>query len=198
MGVFAYNYPQTVASPGHLWVLFLEQGMPDYCNVDKYLVYSPETGILFWKVDRGNRFKAGMRAGSVFTDRASGKSYIRINMIGYCYRAHILAFVLMTGVTPKHQVDHINGNGCDNRWCNLRDVTPTDNLRNKRRPRNNKSGSIGVAFSKTSKKWRAYIYINRKLVHLGYFIEREDAFSRRKSAEMEYGFHVNHGQDRPL
>lgn len=172
--------------------------MFDYRRIHEYLRYEPETGILFWTVNRGNRFKAGTEAGTVFTDRTSGKQYIRINTLGRLHRAHTLAFVLMTGSVPKHQVDHINGNGRDNRWSNLRDVSQTDNTRNKRIPRNNTSGSVGVAFSKTSKKWRAYIYVDRKLVHLGYFVNKEDAISRRKGAEVEYGFHGNHGQERPL
>ena len=33
-----------------------------------------------------------------------------------------------------------------------------------------------------------------KLIHLGYFSEKENAISARVEAEVEYGFHDNHGR----
>jgi len=198
MGVFAYNYPQKVASPGSLWVLFWSKVVPDFQKALKYLEYVPETGDFLWKVDRGTNVKAGSKAGTVFTNRAGGKQYIHITILRSTYKAHTLAFVVMTGEKPKHQVDHVNGDGCDNRWCNLRDVSQSDNCKNKRRQRNNRSGSMGVMFHKVKQKWQAYIHVGWKQIHLGYFLNKEEAISRRKAAEVEYGFHGNHGQERPL
>lgn len=196
MGVFAYNYPQIAASPDCLWVLFWSKVVPDFQKALKYLEYVPETGDFLWKVDRG-RVKSGTKAGSVSVSR-SGKRYIHIHVQGTYYVAHTLAFVVMVGEKPKYQVDHLNGDGCDNRWCNLRDVSQADNCKNRRRPRNNRSGSLGVRFNTGHRRWQAYINVNRKRVHLGFFLNKEDAVSRRKAAELEYGFHPNHGQDRPL
>jgi HNH endonuclease len=47
------------------------------------------------------------------------------------YRAGRLAWLYMTGEWPKNQIDHINRDKADNRFCNLRDVTQTENMRNK-------------------------------------------------------------------
>ena len=171
--------------------------MPDFQKVLKYVEYDPDTGHFRWKTDRTTWVKAGTIAGSIMTCR-TGKRYVRIRVLRTHCLAHTLAFVVMTGKPPKHQVDHLNGDGCDNRWCNLRDVPQGENCKNTRRHRNNTSGTMGVIFDKGRQKWRATIKVNWKPIHLGYFVNKEDAVSKRKSAEVEYGFHKNHGQDRPL
>jgi hypothetical protein len=66
-------------------------------------------------------------------------------------------------------IDHINGNKLDNRIENLRICTQAENTRNRRMSVNNKSGFKGVSFNKNSNKWRAFIMIDRKQIHLGYF-----------------------------
>ena len=73
--------------------------------------------------------------------------------------------------TPKDMhTDHINGNGLDNRRSNLRLCTIRQNQQNQKNRRNKKSSKYpGVSFDKKAKKWRAYIHINGKHKHLGYF-----------------------------
>ncbi len=51
------------------------------------------------------------------------------------------------------EVDHINGNGLDNRRVNLRLVTLQQNRRNRNTGRNNQTGYKGVTFDKKSGKW---------------------------------------------
>jgi hypothetical protein len=51
------------------------------------------------------------------------------------------------------EVDHINGNGLDNRRENLRLVTLQQNRQNRSRGRNNQTGYKGVTFDKKSGKW---------------------------------------------
>ena len=51
------------------------------------------------------------------------------------------------------EVDHINGNGLDNRRANLRLVTVQQNRQNRNKGRNNQTGFKGVTFDKKSGKW---------------------------------------------
>lgn len=75
---------------------------------------------------------------------------------------------------PWEQVDHINGNGLDNRRCNLRIATQSQNLMNGRK-HVGLSQYKGVSWNKKYKKWQSLIYINKKLYHLGYFIDEKEA-----------------------
>ncbi len=50
----------------------------------------------------------------------------------------------------------------------------------------NTSGKTGVNFNKKSSKWRAYITVEYKQIHLGYFMSFEDAVRAREEAELKY------------
>ena len=87
------------------------------------------------------------------------------------------------------QIDHINGNTLDNRKCNLRLATASENCRNRVRMSTNKSGYMGVHFDKHARpsgKWRACIWVNGKNIHLGYFLVAEDAARCRDTAAVKY------------
>lgn len=71
--------------------------------------------------------------------------------------------------------DHKNRNGCDNRKNNIRTVTITINNHNSRLQRNNSSGYRGVSWKKDKQKWKAYLMVNNKQVHLGYFTDIKSA-----------------------
>ena len=45
--------------------------------------------------------------------------YRSITIDGREYFAHDLVWLYMTGELPKGEVEHINRNNDDNRWCNL-------------------------------------------------------------------------------
>lgn len=72
-------------------------------------------------------------------------------------------------------VDHINGNGLDNRSKNLRIATPSQNGGNSVISKNNKSGYKGVFWNKRRCCWMASIMINRKTIRLGCFDTPEEA-----------------------
>ena len=92
------------------------------------------------------------------------------------------------------QIDHENGDRSDNRIANLRDVPPSENMRNVKRHITNTSGHVGVFWYKPRNKWVARITVNYTLHHLGYFTDIADAIAARKAAEIFYGFHKNHGR----
>ncbi len=90
---------------------------------------------------------------------------------------------------PAKDIDHINGIKFDNRLSNLRESTEIENLRNHKILSDaNKSGVCGVIFCKQNKKWQAYIGINNKQKHLGFFTNKVDAVKAREKAEIKYNF----------
>jgi hypothetical protein len=72
-------------------------------------------------------------------------------------------------------VDHINGDGLDNRRCNLRPATLVENARNRRLPSNNTSGFKGVNWHRGNGKWAASITADGRRHSLGYHDSPEDA-----------------------
>lgn len=99
---------------------------------------------------------------------------------GYAVRMHLghkMLFMhrFIMNVPTTLEIDHINHNGIDNRKCNLRICTTSQNLHNTKIQRNNTSGYKGVSFNKLTNKWEAYIKINNKKIHLGLFNTSEDA-----------------------
>lgn len=158
--------------------------------------YCPETGVFTWIYGTG-LVKSGDKAGRVLTTKFR-KKYSQIKIFKKHYLAHRLAYFYMVGEWPIDQVDHIDGNGLNNKWVNLRAVSASDNCKNKRLQSNNKSGVAGVSFNSQLNKWKSVIYNNKTQIHLGYFSDKFEAICVRKSAERSHGFHINHGQDRPL
>lgn len=73
-------------------------------------------------------------------------------------------------------IDHKNGNTLDNRKCNLRKCTKSQNGQNSKIKKNNKCGFKGVAFDKQTGKFRAQMRLTSgKRLHLGRFDKVEDA-----------------------
>jgi hypothetical protein len=66
-------------------------------------------------------------------------------------------------------VDHINGNGLDNRRENLRICTRSQNQWNMNNVRKGSSNYKGVSWNKCALKWAAIIQKNYKTYFLGYF-----------------------------
>jgi len=74
------------------------------------------------------------------------------------------------------QVDHINGNGLDNRRCNLRLCTPSQNAANRKvLPLGKSSQYRGVHWDPRKHKHVAEIKLGKKTKHLGYFDSEEAA-----------------------
>jgi hypothetical protein len=70
-------------------------------------------------------------------------------------------------------VDHINGNGLDNRDENLRLATNSQNQMNSRKRSGTSSRYKGVSLQR--KRWRAQIKLDGKLIYLGMFDTEEQA-----------------------
>jgi hypothetical protein len=86
----------------------------------------------------------------------------------------VLMHRIITQAQRGIHIDHINGNGLDNRKNNLRVASGAENQRNQHTTRG-KSKYKGVCWNKNSSKWQAKISFNNKDIHIGYFKEEEDA-----------------------
>ncbi len=82
---------------------------------------------------------------------------------------------LIMNCPNKLQIDHINGNGLDNRKCNLRICNISQNLMNSIKRKGTTSKYKGVYWNKTNKFWHVQIKVEGERIHLGYFINEKDA-----------------------
>lgn len=162
--------------------------MLGYEEAIKIFEYDEHTGVIKWVYCAANR-RRGKTVGSRTRSGHLELSYKRQRLY-----AHRLAWLLANGDWPKGHIDHINGDPADNRLVNLRDVNNADNHKNMKRHFDNSSGTTGIYFNKRAKKWQAYICVKGKQMYLGVFKDIDEAIKVRKQAEVEYGFHANHGR----
>ena len=96
--------------------------------------------------------------------------------------------LIMGCLNCRITIDHKHGKHTknDNRKDNLRICTSSQNGMNRDTFPNNMSGVTGVSYDKRSKKWVAYITVNRKRHNLGYYNNFEDAVNARKNGEEKY------------
>lgn len=140
-------------------------------RVREVFTYSPDTGRLCWRENKGTTGRKGELAGFV-----GATGYQRVKVDGAMYMAHRLIWLYVYGVMPSNHIDHIDGNPANNRIENLRDATNTENMENQRRHlKNNKTGFLGVSFVEARRKYRAQIWVGPRRIHIGYYDTAEDA-----------------------
>jgi hypothetical protein len=152
---------------------------------------------LIWKVTRPGTAAKGRQAGFLVVF-PHGLKYMRLKIDGRLHQAHRVIWALVYGSWPVNHIDHIDGNGLNNRIENLRDVDAAGNAKNRKRYDRNTSGVSGVTWSKNRSRWVARIRVNGRLIHLGSFTDLSDASNARSKAEASYGFHPNHGESRRM
>jgi hypothetical protein len=157
--------------------------------------YNPETGELHWKhrADRDDQWNARCAGKRAFTSVQS-RGYHSGGVDGHTFIAHRVAWAIYYGKWPQNQIDHLDGNKRNNRIANLRDASVVENNRNMPVSKRNATGVLGVVWLPQRRVWRAEIMVDRKMVRLGCFANKEDAVSARKDAEGKFGFHRNHGR----
>lgn len=148
------------------------------------LLYHPETGEFLWRRAKGNGVYAGDRAGT--TNIKSGMAYRYIQLNGKRFQAHRLAWLYVHGEWPLGLIDHVNGDGLDNRIVNLRPATASQNMANARLSNRNSSGEKGVSWNSRAKKWQAFIGVAGKNKNLGQFAVKADAIEAYRSAAQRY------------
>ena len=139
--------------------------------VRSLLDYDPQTGVFRWRVTRSATAMAGMVAGTM----PKSGSHVVIYIDNRAYKAHRLAWLLMTGEWPQEEVDHRDLNKQNNRWKNLRAADDTQQTANRGLSRSNTSGFKGVHRCKKSSKWIAQIGYRQRRIVLGRFANIDDA-----------------------
>lgn len=123
--------------------------------------YDPVTGNLIWRARPRSHFNTvgnfynqkslvGKRAG------ADSLGYTQIKLCGTAYKAHRLIWLHVYGKWPDHELDHINRDKSDNRLCNLRECSDSQNA-HAGSARKNKYGLRGVF--RVRRKWGASITV---------------------------------------
>ena len=191
VGLMWTNYPQTaysigVALPFHSIEFF------NTIDMNNQEIWKDVKGYkgLYQASDLGN-----IKSLSRYVNHRCGKKIIKerilkpiVNHYGYLFvnlfkkgikktiTVHQLVAIAFLNHTPNgHKLvcNHINFNKQDNRVENLEIVTNRENTNKKHLKSTSKY--TGVSWDKPLKKWAAYIHINIKKVHLGYYTNEYDA-----------------------
>ena len=177
--------------------------LPTAAELNAMFYYDSETGDLYKRpfTDAMGRFQTRYSKDPIRNPlrNVGGKMYYRTKVTGVRndFLVHRIIFKMVYGWEPEN-IDHIDGNGCNNRLENIRASNPVENHQNVRKSTRNTSGVVGVSLTRDKRRWRARIRVGKTDVLLGEFRNFDDAVKVRRDAEVEYGYHPNHGSDRPL
>lgn len=153
----------------------------------KRLHYNPNTGEFRWRYSVAKRIKPGDLAG-----RYNTQNYLDIAINQVRYKAHRLAWLYMTGDWPKNEIDHINCDPSDNRWCNLRLCDRYGNTRNVGLRKDNTSGFKGVSWNKKTQQWQSHVTKNGQMyssMHTYYWQAIRATIRKREQLHGEYHRH---------
>ena len=147
-------------------------------NIEKlifeHLKYTPEDGKVWWIKHPRRSTANGAEAGNMMQN-----GYRKLKFRGKQYLTHRIAWFLHYGEWPADDIDHIDGNPANNKLSNLRDVTHSVNLQNRKSATSkNKTGFLGVV--KRKNKYAAHVTKNGKQVYLGLFETAELAHKAYK------------------
>jgi hypothetical protein len=155
------------------------------------LDYDQETGLFTWKFrpelrkEVNTRF-AGKPAGCI-TKYSRQKQYHSIRVNDVLYLSHRIAWAYVHGEWPELGIDHIDGNGLNNRITNLRLATQSENVSNRAKQTNNTSGFKGI--SPHGKKWRVRIKQgSTHVLRAFYDLEEAKAWHREMEALIQGNF----------
>ena len=152
--------------------------LPTQERLQELFDYSVITGTLTRKIGvRG--FAAGRSVGCF----NSTTGYWVASVDKQNYQVHRLVWKLVTGADPQDlDVDHIDGDGTNNAWHNLRLGTRSENSSNQRLRSDNTSGLKGACWDPINRRWEARIGFERKSYFLGRFDTPEEAHAAYMAA----------------
>ena len=160
--------------------------------VREYISYDKDTGIFKWIKSPRSNVSSGDEVGCVA--KIKNNQYIKMRIFGNNVFAHRLAFFYVNGEMPDGCIDHINGNGLDNRFKNLRIVDRYGNAKNQKKSSRNTSGICGISWDSSRNLWRADFRSNGKFHHVGRFLDIGDAKKSLDMARIGHNFSKRHGK----
>lgn len=132
--------------------------------------YDKQEGKLYWK-HRVGRAEVGSEAG--YVDKSTGYRKVMINKKNFFI--HRLIFLIENGKIVDY-IDHIDNNKLNNKIVNLRECTHRQNMQNRKPRVDNNSGTTGVSWQDSRKKWLARSSDEKgNRVYLGYYLDYEEA-----------------------
>lgn len=156
-----------------------------------------ETGEITWAVDYELEYRKRiylMKANTPVNFRETQGGYLNLAYKRKPYYASRLMWEAHNGPIPKgFHIDHKNGIKKDNRLCNLRLCSPTQNCLNRPTRRDSRTGVKGVGITKAG-TFVANVVHNKVRHWLGCYPTLEEAASVvRAFREAHHGEFVNHG-----
>lgn len=165
--------------------------LPSQEELKERFNYNSETGDLTFK-KLGLKYFKNAHGMNIFNTQHSGQiagtlskkmGYKIVSINKVTYLAHRVVWKWVTGEDPLPVIDHLDGNGINNRFENLATYKAgAENARNRRISIHNSTGRTGVQLIKKTGKWRARCYD-----------DYEDACWAREQWEIENDFTERHG-----
>lgn len=132
--------------------------------------------------ERVNAFKWNATANG-YSERIVARRQVHIK--GKKHNVYMHRFIM--NAPSGMCVDHINHEPLDNRKSNLRICTKTQNCHNMiKRTRRCSSTYKGVSYAKDASKWRAFIRVDTRLKHIGYYQDEKSAALAYNTAARNY------------
>jgi len=148
-------------------------------------------GDLHWKPRTLSRNRPSVLNGKK-VGCPNGSGYLTMVHDKRKYYLHQLVFLMHHGYIPSN-IDHIDGNGSNNRIENLRLATVSENMYNTKINTKNTSGFKGVHFNKQKQKWQAKLWVRGEQIARVFQSKELAVEFMELFREMAHGQFANHG-----